>query len=452
MKIVMLGTGYVGLTTGTCLADLGNDVVCVDIDNAKIENLKQGILPIYEPGLKELVERNTKEKRLTFTTNAAEAIAEAEVIFIAVGTPQNGEGEADLKYVFQAAETIGKNIQQYTVVVNKSTVPVGTAEKVTAIILDELKQRNNSAEEAENMFSVVSNPEFLREGEAIKDFMNPDRVVIGAESEKAKEIITRIYKGVERVGKPIMITDIKSAELIKYAANAMLSARISFMNQIACLAEKVGADIKEVAKGIGLDGRIGPRFLQAGAGYGGSCFPKDVKALIKTTKEHGCSADLLEAIDAVNERQKQSISKRVAALVGNLKNKKIAVWGIAFKPKTDDIREAPSLILISDLINAGAAVAVFDPVAEENARNVFGSKITYARDTYTAVEGCDCLVIVTDWDEFRYLDKNKIKALMKQPIIVDGRNIYDPVEMQELGFTYASIGRRQMKDNKKDNK
>ena len=444
----MLGMGYVGLTTGTCLADLGNDVTGIDIDQQKIENLRKGILPIYEPGLKELVERNVKEKRLSFTTNVPEAIRQAEVIFIAVGTPQDKNGEADLRYVFQAAKTIGQTINNYKVIVNKSTVPVGTAEQVAKIIQEQVEQRESAGENTPRLqFDVVSNPEFLREGEAIKDFMNPDRIVIGASAEKAKEIMINIYKGIERVGKPIMITDVKSSELIKYAANAMLSTRISFMNQLACLAEKVGADIKEVAKGIGLDARIGPRFLQAGVGYGGSCFPKDVKALAYTLKVHGCSTDLFDAVDAVNERQKNTLIQKVEQVLGDLKHKKIAVWGIAFKPKTDDIREAPALTLITQLLDKGAYVIAFDPVAQENTRKMLENKIIYGKDPYTTIEGCDALVIVTDWDEFRYLDKKKIKSLLKEPNIIDGRNMYDLKEMQELGFNYISIGRKKIIQN-----
>jgi UDPglucose 6-dehydrogenase len=443
MKIAMIGTGYVGLTTGTCLADLGNDIICVDIDEAKIEALQNGDIPIYEPGLRDLVERNVKANRLSFTTDAVAAIKGSDIIFVAVGTPQNETGEADLKYVFAVAETIGKNINGYKVIVNKSTVPVGTAEKVKLHIKQQLQNRKQKEPNADLItFDVASNPEFLREGEAIKDFMNPDRVVIGAETQKAKEVMIKIYKGIERVGKPIIITDVKSAELIKYAANAMLASRISFMNQIACLAERVGADIKEVAKGMGLDRRIGPRFLQAGVGYGGSCFPKDVRALTKTLKEHDCQADLLEAIDAVNERQKKSFIKKAEEILGDLQGTRIAIWGIAFKPKTDDIREAPSLILIQQLLERGANVQAFDPVAEENARKVFGEKITYGRDPYTTLEGCDCLIIVTEWDEFRYLDKQKIKAVLKQPNVIDGRNIYDPKEMKSLGFKYLGVGRQ----------
>ena len=438
MKIGMFGTGYVGLTTGTCLADLGNDVVCYDVDTEKIAKLKNGSVPFYEPGLKELIERNVKEKRLIFTNVSTEAVLNAEVIFIAVGTPDKN-GTADLTYLFKAAEEIAKNMEGYKVIVIKSTVPVCTSEKIGAYIKKITKHESD----------MVSNPEFLREGEAIKDFMNPDRVVIGINSgirnDKAKDIMVKIYKGIERVGKPIVITDIKSAELIKYASNAMLAARISFMNQLTCLCEKVGADIKEVAKGIGLDARIGPRFLQAGIGYGGSCFPKDVRALAATMREQGCESELLDAIEAVNERQKVSLIPKIEKCVGTIKGKTIGILGLSFKPKTDDMRDAPSLIVIQELRNRGAKIKMFDPVAMENAKKYFSERdkgyYDYCKNAYDAAKGSDCLVIVTEWDEFRYLDKEKLKQAMKTPIIIDGRNIYDPDEMRELGFIYVSMGR-----------
>jgi len=431
MKISMFGTGYVGLTTGTCLAELGNEVICYDIDEKKINNLKKGIIPIYEPGLKEMLEKNVQAERLMFSTDPKDSIERSDVIYICVGTPQDDQGKADLKYVFAVAQTIGKYINKYKIVVDKSTVPVGTAKKIKEII----------KKETEHEFDVVSNPEFLREGSAIKDFMSPDRVIIGAENDKAKETITKIYKGLERTGKPILITDINSAEMIKYAANAMLATRISFMNQLSHLCEKVGADIKVVANGMGLDERIGPRFLQAGVGYGGSCFPKDVRALINSLKENNCDYDLFESVDKINEKQKISlIPKIVNILEGNVSNKKIAVWGLAFKPRTDDIREAPSIAIINELIKLGAKIKAFDPVAKENAKKIL-DEIEFGENPYKTVEGCDCLVVITEWNEFRYLDKSKIKSLMKHPNIIDGRNMYDPIEMKEKGFNYISIGR-----------
>lgn len=431
MKIGMFGTGYVGLTTATCLADLGNDVVCYDIDTAKIAQLKKGILPFYEPGLKELIERNVKEKRLSFTTSAKEAVLRTPVIFIAVGTPDTN-GTANLSYLFKASEAIAQNMDGYKLIVIKSTVPVGTSEKIEAHIKQFTKDH----------FDIASNPEFLREGEAIKDFMNPDRVVIGINNEKARETMIQIYKGIERVGKPIMVTDIKSAELIKYASNAMLAARISFMNQLACLCEKVGADIKEVARGIGLDDRIGPRFLQAGIGYGGSCFPKDVRALAMTLKEYGCSAELIDAIAVVNERQKMVFMDKIKTLLGTVEGKTIAVLGLSFKPKTDDMREAPSAYVITELLHKKAKVRAFDPIAINNAKKVLAhNNLTFCENAYEAAAGSDCLVIVTEWDAFRELDKERLKKVMKSLNIVDGRNMYHPKEMKELGFRYVGVGR-----------
>ena len=430
MKISMIGTGYVGLTTGACLASLGHDVICLDIDLKKIENLNKGIMPIYEPGLKELVEQNTKEKRLLFTTNLKFAVESSEVVFLAVGTPQDNDGKADLKYIFKAAEDIAKFMNGYKVIVIKSTVPIGTAEKVNDIV-----RRYTMYQ-----YDVVSNPEFLREGSAIRDFTSPDRVVIGASTERAQKMMSTIYKSMERPGNPIMMVDVNSSELIKYASNAMLATRISFMNQLAPLCEKLGADIKVVAEGMGLDKRIGPRFLQAGVGYGGSCFPKDVKALSYTLREYGCNADLIEAVDAVNEQQKLYIIPKIKSLLGDLSGKTIAVWGLAFKPKTDDIREAPAIPIIKELLNQGANIKAFDPAAQEEAKKLFPT-ISYGANPYDVLEGSDCLVIVTEWDEFRYLDKQKMKSIMKEPNIVDGRNVYDPKEMKELGFNYSSVGR-----------
>lgn len=430
MRITMVGTGYVGLTTGACLANLGNDVICLDIDERKISMLNRGEMPIYEPGLKELVDKNVEEGRLRFTTDTKYAIESSDIIFIAVGTPEGQDGSADLKYVLAVAESIGKYMNGYKLVVNKSTVPVNTAEKV----------RQKIKENARYDFDVCSNPEFLREGEAIRDFLSPDRVVIGIDNERAKEAMIKIYKGIERTGNPLMITDIKSSEMIKYASNAMLATRISFMNQLAPLCEKMGGDIKEIAKGMGLDKRIGPRFLQAGVGYGGSCFPKDIKALIGTLKEEECDASILDAVDAVNEKQKLYALPKIRDLIGDIYNKKIAVWGLAFKPKTDDMREAPSIVLIKELQKQGAKIKAFDPVAEEESKKHL-SNIEYGKTPYETVEGADCLVVVTEWNEFRYLDFEKIKSLMAQPNIVDGRNVYEPKEMKELGFNYLSVGR-----------
>lgn len=432
MKITMIGTGYVGLVTGTCLAGLGNDVICVDIDDNKIKKLNSGIIPIYEPGLRDLVETNFKENRLSFTTDIKFGIQNSDVIFIAVGTPSDNTGNADLTHIFNVAKDIGKYMNKYTVIVDKSTVPVGTSDKIIKIIKDNQKNAID--------FDVVSNPEFLREGEAIKDFMTPDRILIGYNSEKSRKYMEKIYSGIERTGKPIMYTDIKSAEIIKYASNAMLATRISFMNMLAPLCEKVNADIKEVSKGLGLDSRIGPRFLQAGVGYGGSCFPKDVKALIKTLEENNCDANLLNAVENINEKQKKYIIPKIKSSIGNIKGKTIAIWGLAFKPKTDDLREASSIIIIDELQKLGANIKAFDPVAKENATKIF-KNVEYGETPYDTIENCDALVIVTEWDEFRQLDLELIKSLLKTPIIIDGRNIYDPKEMKAIGFKYISIGR-----------
>lgn len=418
------------MTTGTCFAELGHDVTCVDIDKQKIENLNKGILPIYEPGLKELVERNVKEKRIVFTADIKDAVEKSDVIFITVGTPQGKDGKADLVYVFKAAEDIGKYLNGYKVIADKSTVPVGTAGKVKEII----------GKFAKHPFDVVSNPEFLREGAAVKDFLNPDRVVIGSDSEKAKQIMGSVYKAITRTDKPIIFTDTKSAELIKYASNAMLAARISFMNEVSHLCEKVGADVKSVAKGMGFDNRIGPRFLQAGIGYGGSCFPKDVQAFIHTMKENGCEAEIMSAVESVNHKQKLSLIPKIKRLVPDLKGKTIAIWGIAFKPRTDDIREAPSLLIIQELLKEGAKIKAFDPIAEENARKVFPS-ISYFGTAFDAVKDADALIICTEWDEFRNIDREKLKLIMKHPNVIDGRNIWEPDEMKSLGFNYIGVGR-----------
>lgn len=432
MNISIVGTGYVGLTVGACLANLGNDIICADIDKQKIDDLNQGKMPIYEPGLNELVERNTREGRLVFTTDVAASIRSAEVIYIAVGTPQGDDNKANLTYVQNVAAEIGKNIDSYKVIVDKSTVPVGTAAKVASII------KENCRSGAE--FDVVSNPEFLREGKAIKDFLGPDRIIIGANSEKAAKIMALIYKSIERTDRPIIITDTQSAELIKYASNAFLATKISFINELSHLAERVGADIKVVAKGMGLDDRIGSRFLQAGVGYGGSCFPKDIRALIQIMKENGCSTLILDAVESVNETQKLSVIPKLKKQLGDLKGKKIALWGLSFKPDTDDMREAPAITLIKELQKEGASIRAFDPISIKEARKIFPD-IEYASDPYSTLRRCDALVIVTEWDEFRELDKAKIKSLLNQPNVVDGRNIYEPKEMKALGFNYIGVGR-----------
>ncbi len=432
MKIAIIGTGYVGLTIGVCLAELGNDVICLDVNQTKIENLNNDVLPIYEPGLDELFKRNKNRGRLIFTTDKKKAIEDSSVIFIAVGTPMGENHEADLRFVKAVAEDIGVFMNGYKIVVNKSTVPVGTADMVKEII-----QKN---QKVPTEFDVVSNPEFLREGSAIKDFMAPDRVVVGSDSDKAKKVMNKIYKSMVRTGKPILHTDIKSAELIKYASNAMLATRISFMNELSHLSEKIGADIKKVAQGIGLDQRIGARFLQAGIGYGGSCFPKDVQALIQTIKKNGCEAKILNAVEEVNQKQKLSLIPKIQKLVPDLNGKLIAVWGLAFKPKTDDIRDAPSLLIINELIKFGAKIKVFDPIAMENAKKIL-SGVNYAENPYDAVENADALVLVTEWNVFRQLDKARIKSLLKEPNIIDGRNMWDPKEMKEFGFNYIGVGR-----------
>jgi len=432
MKISCMGCGYVGLVAGTCLADMGNEVTCFDIDKGKINKLKKGIIPIYEPGLKDMFERNIKEKRLHFSNDIKATIKESNVIFITVGTPPGQNHEADLFAVESVAEQIGKNMNTYKVIVNKSTVPVGTAELVKNII-----KRNQTGKYE---FDVVSNPEFLREGEAVKDFTNPDRIVIGTDNEKAKKIMVSIYRGIARTDKPVFITDIKSAEMIKYASNAMLATRISFMNEIAQLCEKVGADVKSVAKGVGLDNRIGPRFLQAGMGYGGSCFPKDVKALAELMKRNKVKGKILSAVNWVNENQRSFILSKIKKLLPHLKGKTIAIWGLAFKPKTDDIREAPSIAIIMELQGLGAKIRAFDPEAKINAKKVLKG-VTFCNDPYSTVKGCDALVIATEWNEFRVLDMDKVKRLLKQPNIIDGRNIYEPEEMRSAGFNYIGIGR-----------
>ncbi|QRK12723.1 UDP-glucose/GDP-mannose dehydrogenase family protein [Archangium violaceum] len=432
MHIAIIGTGYVGLVAGTCFADSGNDVTCVDIDARKIAMLQQGEVPIYEPGLEELIRKNTKERRLSFTTEMASAVARSQVVFIAVGTPEGESGEADLQYVLAAAEQIGRAMRQYTVVVDKSTVPVGTADKV----------RETIARVTEVEFDVVSNPEFLKEGAALDDFLKPDRVVIGTESERARKVMGQLYAPFVRTENPILYMDTRSAELTKYAANAMLATRISFMNDIAALCEKVGADVDFVRKGMGADKRIGYPFLFPGVGYGGSCFPKDVKALVAKGREQGLELDLLRAVERTNERQKKLLVQKALKHFGSLEGRSFAVWGLAFKPKTDDMREAPSVEVIEGLLAKGAKVSAHDPVAEHTARRVLGDRIRYTNVPYEALEGADALFVVTEWNEFRHPDFERMKALMKTPVIFDGRNIYDPDRMRDMGFTYMGLGRR----------
>jgi UDPglucose 6-dehydrogenase len=431
MKLTVVGTGYVGVVTGTGFANLGNDVICYDVDGAKIDLLSGGKLPIYEPGLGELFHRNLETGRLRFTTDSAKAIQDSEIIFICVGTPSNPDQAADLTAVKDVAKMVGRYMNDYKVIVNKSTVPVGTAALVKNIIKENQSQ--------ELPFDVVSNPEFLREGAALKDFENPDRIVIGTDSARAEEIMTSLYRSKARTGRPILVTDIRTAEIIKYASNAMLATRISFMNQLSFLCEKTGADIKDVSRGLGLDGRIGARFLHAGIGYGGSCFPKDVKALIATLKEFGCDADLFEAVHRINERQKTIAVEKLKKVL-DIKASTVAVWGLSFKPKTDDIRDAPSVDIIKDLERMEAVVHAYDPVSVENARKVL-QRTVFFDNPYETIRDCDALIVATEWDEFRNLDMRAVKVLLRKPIVIDGRNIYDPNEMKELGFTYLCIGR-----------
>jgi UDPglucose 6-dehydrogenase len=432
MKVAVVGTGYVGLVVGACLAETGNDVICGDVDAKKIEGLNQDILPIYEPGLEEYVHRNRVAGRLTFTTDIPAAIAAADVIFIAVGTPPDEDGSADLKHVLAVADQIGRHAAREVVVVTKSTVPVGTAEKVAEAIRPHAKVP----------FHLCSNPEFLKEGAAVDDFMKPDRVVVGVASDFARERMGELYAPFVRTGKPIIFMDIPSAEMTKYAANAMLATRISFMNEIANLCERVGANVDLVRKGIGSDARIGPAFLFPGPGYGGSCFPKDVKALMRTSEERGAPMGVLKAVEEANERQKHRLFEKVSAAFGGaLRGKRIALWGLAFKANTDDMRESPALVLIDELLAAGATVVAHDPAAMHETQRRIGDRITYAESNYAAAEGADALVIVTDWNEYRFPDFARVKAALKGPVLIDGRNLYDPAKMQALGFTYRSIGR-----------
>lgn len=438
MKIAIVGTGYVGLVTGTCFSEMGVDVTCVDVQTEKIENLKKGIIPIYEPGLEDMVHRNYQAGRLKFSTDLAECLDEVEVVFSAVGTPPDEDGSADLKYVLEVARTIGRNIHKYVLVVTKSTVPVGTAQKVKAAIREELDKRGVEVE-----FDVASNPEFLKEGNAVDDFMKPDRVVVGVESDRAKSLMERLYKPVMMNNYRLIFTDIPSAEMIKYAANSMLATRISFMNDIANLCELVGADVNMVRKGIGADSRIGSKFLYPGCGYGGSCFPKDVKALIKTAEKNGYSMRVLKAVEEVNERQKAILfEKLMKHFDGDLKGKRIALWGLAFKPETDDMREAPALVLIDKLLGAGATVKAYDPIAMNECKRRIGDKVLYATDMYDAVLDADALLLVTEWKEFRVPSWGVLKKTMRQAIIIDGRNIYDKEELDGLEIVYRGIGKR----------
>lgn len=437
MKIAVVGTGYVGLVSGTCFSEMGVDVTCVDIDERKIDNLVHGRIPIYEPGLEEMVKRNMREGRLHFTTSLAECIDNVDMVFSAVGTPPDEDGSADLQYVLAVAREFGRHIKKYTVLVTKSTVPVGTAIKVKAAIADELAKRG-----AEIPFDVASNPEFLKEGAAIKDFMSPDRVVVGVESERAKAMMERLYRPFLLNNFRVLFTDIPSAEMIKYAANSMLATRISFMNDIANLCELVGADVNLVRKGIGSDSRIGSKFLYPGCGYGGSCFPKDVKALVATAKAAGYEMRVLEAVEAVNEAQKEVLfSKLVQHLGKDLSGRKIALWGLAFKPETDDMREATSLVVIRKLLEAGAEVSVYDPVAMDECRRRIGDKVRYAGDMYDAAMDADALLLLTEWKTFRLPSWKVLARTMSNRLIIDGRNIYDPAEVEEAGFTYSAIGR-----------
>lgn len=436
MKIAVIGTGYVGLVSGTCFSELGVRVSCLDIDQKKIDNLNKGILPIWEPGLKDMVDDNMRKGLLSFTSEYAEALKDADAAFICVGTPPDEDGSADLKYVLAVAREIGRNINDYIVVVTKSTVPIGTSEKVRKAVADEIAARN-----VDIKFDVASNPEFLKEGSAVADFMKPDRVVVGVDSEKAKELMTRLYRPMLLNNFRVIFTDIPSAEMIKYAANSMLATRISFMNDLANLCELVGADVNMVRKGIGSDTRIGSKFLYPGCGYGGSCFPKDVKALIKSASDYGYSLEILTAVENVNNRQKEILFDKVYKYFkGDLKGKKIAMWGLAFKPNTDDMREAPALVLAEKFTSMGAKIYAYDPVAMEEAKRRLGDMITLCKSPYEATENADALLLVTEWSEFRVLDY-KLLEKMKQKLIFDGRNIYDPAEVRRFGFQYFGIGR-----------
>ena len=436
MNIAIVGTGYVGLVSGACFAEMGIDVTCVDINPEKIKCLLNGEIPIYEPGLDDLVKRNVEAGRLHFTTDLTTCLDNVEVVFSAVGTPPDEDGSADLQYVLEVARTFGRNIKIYTILVTKSTVPVGTAKKVKAVIEEELTERGEQID-----FEVASNPEFLKEGAAIKDFMSPDRVVVGVESDRAKKVMERLYRPFQMNNYRLYFMDIPSAEMTKYAANAMLATRISFMNDIANLCDLVGANVDMVRKGIGADTRIGSKFLYPGCGYGGSCFPKDVKALARTAREYGYTMGVIEAVEAVNERQKEIVVKKLQDKLGTLRGKTIALWGLAFKPETDDMREAPALVVIEKLLEAGASVKVYDPVAMDECRRRIGDRVVYCKDMYDVVIDADALAVLTEWKEFRIPSWSVIKRVMKQSVLVDGRNIYSKDEVIAEGFEYAAIGK-----------
>lgn len=437
MKICVIGTGYVGLVAGACLAEMGNEVVCVDNDLDKLSKLEKGIIPIYEPGLEELIKVNTGENRLSFSSDLREAVRRSQICFIAVGTPQDEDGSADLEYVYGVAKEIGQALNGYKVIVDKSTVPVGTADKVRGIIAA------NCDPAMKEGFDVVSNPEFLKQGNAVDDFLRPDRVVIGSDSKRATEIMQELYEPFLRTGNPVIIMDVKSSEMTKYAANSFLAVKISYANEIANLCEKVGADAQMVRIGMCSDRRIGNQFLFPGIGYGGSCFPKDIKALINTARENGCHYDLLQAADTINKQQRKNFVDKITARFGNdLSGRTFAVWGLAFKPKTNDMREAPSITVIQALLEKGARVQAYDPKAEQTARGIFGDRIAYAPGAYQALENADALLLLTEWNEFRRPDFNRIKSLLKTPVIFDGRNQYNDQKLFDMGFEYTRIGRK----------
>ena len=439
MKVCVIGTGYVGLVVGTCLSEMGNDVICVDNDEKKLGQLKNGIIPMYEPGLEELIKDNVAEKRLTFTDNIKEAIEKSLICYIAVGTPQKEDGSADLQYVYQVAEDIGNYINGYKVIVDKSTVPIGTSEEITKII-----KTKTPCE-----FDVISNPEFLKQGSAVEDFLKPDRIIIGSNSEKATEIIKELYAPFLRTGNPIIVMDVKSAEMTKYASNSFLALKVSFANEIANICEKVGADADMVRKGMCADKRIGSQFLFAGLGFGGSCFPKDIKALIKTAKDNNCGYDILDAADTVNKRQRQIFTDKITNKYGeNLTDKIFAIWGLSFKPKTNDMREAPSITIINELLKRGAKIQCYDPKAIETAKEIFKEQIIYSKNSYEALNNADALLLLTEWNEFRRPDFDKIKSLLKTPVIFDGRNQYNQEKLTEQGFEYYSIGKSFKKEIK----
>ena len=439
MKLAIMGTGYVGLVSGACFSDLGHDVICVDINEQKIAELNAGKIPIYEPGLEEMVRDNMREGRLVFSTNVKKAIRDSLVIFICVGTPQGDDGRADLRFVHDVARSVGREMDGYKIIVDKSTVPVGTADRVRAIIADEIQGRSEAFE-----FDVVSNPEFLKEGAALEDFMSPDRVVVGCENVRVRILMEELYSSFAKNGRPIIAMTTRSAEMTKYAANAMLATKISFMNEIARICEKTGANVDDVRKGIGADSRIGYRFIFPGIGYGGSCFPKDVKALIETARDAGVATHILPAVDAVNEEQKRVMLEKMRTYYrGHLEGKTFALWGLAFKPETDDVREAPALVMAQALLDAGATIRAYDPKAAQHARQLLGDhpNMHYHDHYFEATTGADALILATEWPYFRNTDMQKVKALLKAPVIFDGRNVYNPITMEALGFDYFSIGR-----------